>query len=60
MLTTDNTQWQDLQTRGYVPHHIKSVAHEARNGLLMCGIHQALFDVYAFYVRYDPNVCIRR
>jgi len=32
-------QWQQMKEKGFVPQQAKRVAHEARNGILMCATH---------------------
>ena len=49
-------QWQQMKQQGFVPEQAKSVAHETRNGILMCGTHQLLFDRLYFYIRWVPEV----
>ena len=49
-------QWQQMKEEGFVPQQAKSVAHEARNGILMCATHHILFDQFYYYIRWVPDV----
>ena len=49
-------QWEEMRDRGFIPRQAKSVAHEARNGVLMCKNHQSSFEGHLFYIRWVPEV----
>jgi hypothetical protein len=45
-----------MKEEGFVPEQAKSVAHEARNGVMMCPNHHIQFDQFYFYLRWLPGV----
>ncbi|PPQ71584.1 hypothetical protein CVT26_010552 [Gymnopilus dilepis] len=49
--------WLDLKNRGWIPSQAKALPrHEPRDGLLMCCNHHNLFDAYAFFIRFVPDI----
>ncbi|KAF8428204.1 hypothetical protein EV426DRAFT_528477 [Tirmania nivea] len=52
---TENETWEELREQGLIPLRAKSVAHECRNGILMCKNHHSAFDSFYFYIRYIPE-----
>jgi len=49
--------WTDLKDRGWIPPQAKiEPRHEPRDGLLMCNNHHTLFDGYAFFIRFLPDI----
>ncbi|KAF5383011.1 hypothetical protein D9615_004888 [Tricholomella constricta] len=49
--------WSDLRGRGWIPEQAKlNPCHEARNGVLFCNYHHKLFDAFAFFIRFFPNI----
>ena len=48
-------QWDQMKAKGFVPPEAKSVAHEPRNGILMCPTHHALSDQFYYYIRWVPG-----
>jgi predicted restriction endonuclease len=49
-------QWQTMKEQGFVPESAKGVAHEARNGILLCVNHHTLFNTLCYYIRWVPEV----
>lgn len=54
----NSQQWQYLMDTEFIPRLSKSVAHESRNGILMCRNHHSMFDSYSFFIRWIPEVCL--
>jgi len=50
-------QWNEMRKLRFIPRQAKSVYHEPRNGMLLCGNHSWAFDHHYFYVRWVPEVC---
>ncbi|KAJ7481585.1 hypothetical protein FB451DRAFT_1236497 [Mycena latifolia] len=48
--------WEDLKSRSWLPHTVKSVEHEPRNGLTLCPNHRKLFDHYKYFIRFIPEI----
>jgi hypothetical protein len=48
--------WEELRASGWIPTNAKSVAHECRNGVVMCKTHHGAFDAFQFLVRFIPEV----
>jgi len=49
--------WSNLKDRSWIPLHAKDAPeHEPRDGLLMCSNHHLLFDGYAFFIRFFPDI----
>ncbi|KAF8585920.1 hypothetical protein K439DRAFT_1646404 [Ramaria rubella] len=49
--------WEDLKDRNWIPSQAKDFPrHEPRDGLLMCRNHHSLFDEYAFFIRFLPDI----
>lgn len=47
--------WALMRQKGIIPRQAKSVAHEARNGILLCKNHHHAFDHHEFYIRWVPQ-----
>ena len=45
-----------MKELGYLPTNVKSVYHEARNGILLCPNHHVAFDKYNFYIKWNDIV----
>lgn len=56
-LIHSNCQWTLLKLISWIPQITKSVAHDPRNGIMMCATHHALFDHLHFFIRWRPEVC---
>jgi len=53
---SEQNTWRDLQERGWIPTTVKhNVAHDPRNGLLLCRNHRAGFEFYSFFIRFHPQ-----
>ncbi|EIW53117.1 uncharacterized protein TRAVEDRAFT_67364, partial [Trametes versicolor FP-101664 SS1] len=48
--------WSELKRRNWIPSNAKqNLAHDPRNGLVLCSNHSIMFDVNRFFIRFIPN-----
>ncbi|KAG2370164.1 hypothetical protein BDR07DRAFT_1467937 [Suillus spraguei] len=56
IIDSDEEIWCKLKTLNWIPQQAKSTPrHELRDGLLMCGNHQRVYDRYYFFIRFFPD-----
>ncbi|KIM39621.1 hypothetical protein M413DRAFT_29320 [Hebeloma cylindrosporum] len=53
--TRERETWALMREKAIIPCQAKSVAHEPRNGILLCKNHHHAFDHYEFYIRWVPQ-----